>query len=85
MYGMSQRSVVSVKWLGTTLCLIGIGLTSFNVYPLNLFFGLIGSGFWTLAGILQNDAPLVLVEFVSTVMYFFGIVVYIVYQVSKWW
>lgn len=84
MYGLSQRSNVSIKWLGTTLCLIGIGLTSFNVYPLNLFFGLIGSGLWTLAGILQNDAPLVIVEFVSTVLYLVGIVGYIIYQVSRW-
>lgn len=81
MYGLSKRSHVSIKWLGTTLCLIGIALTSFNVYPLNLFFGLIGSGFWTLAGVLQNDAPLVLVEFVSTVMYAIGILSYVLWVI----
>jgi hypothetical protein len=85
MYGMSQRGIVPIKWLGTTLCLIGIALTSFNVYPLNIFFGLIGSGCWTLAGVLQNDAPLVLVEFVSTVLYAVGILTYVVSVVLHVW
>lgn len=81
MYGMSQRGIVPIKWFGTTLCLIGIALTSFNVYPLNLFFGLIGSGCWTLAGVLQNDAPLVLVEFIATVMYAIGILSYVLWVI----
>jgi len=85
MYNMSNKhSLLLVKWLGTTLCLIGIALTSFNVYPLNLFFGLIGSGFWTLAGILQQDAPLVLVEGVAVLLYLVGFISYIVLALSKW-
>jgi len=73
-----------IKWLGTTLCLVGIGLTSLNVYPLNLLFGLIGSALWTLAGILQQDAPLVLVELVAAVMYLLGIMFYIINALSSW-
>lgn len=73
-----------LKWLGTILCLVGIALTSFNIYPANIFFGMIGSGLWTLAGILQNDAPLVLVEAVSTVLYLFGIIVYFIYALTSW-
>ena len=66
-----------IKWGGTVLCLIGIGLTSFNVYPLNILFGLIGSGLWTYAGILQRDLPLILVEVVAVILYFAGVVTYI--------
>lgn len=80
----NKHSLLLTKWLGTTLCLIGIGLTSFNVYPLNLFFGLIGSSLWTLAGILQQDAPLVLVELVAAVMYFLGIMLYIIHALYTW-
>ena len=80
----NKHGLLLVKWLGTTLCLIGIALTSFNVYPLNLFFGLIGSGFWTLAGILQQDAPLVLVEGVAVLLYLVGFISYIVLALSKW-
>ena len=85
MYYLSkQYSMLLIKWLGTTLCLVGIGLTSLNVYPLNLLFGLIGSALWTLAGILQQDAPLVLVELVAAVMYLLGIMVYIINALSLW-
>lgn len=61
-----------VKWLGTILCLLGIGLTSFNIYPLNIFLSLVGSGLWTYAGYLQKDNPLFLVEFVAVIMYVSG-------------
>lgn len=66
-----------IKWLGTILCLIGIALTSFNVYPLNILFGLVGSGLWTYAGLLQRDIPLILVEAVAVALYFGGVIAYI--------
>lgn len=87
MYNMSRCSdlqLILIKWSGTALCLIGIALTSFNIFPANIIFGLIGSGLWTVAGILQNDAPLVLVEAVATVLYLFGIILYIINALTAW-
>ena len=79
-----QHGLLLIKWLGTLLCLIGIALTSFNIFPANIVFGLIGSGLWTLAGVLQNDAPLVLVEAVATILYLFGIILYIINALTTW-
>ena len=79
-----QHSLLLIKWSGTLLCLIGIALTSFNIYPANIVFGLIGSGLWTWAGIVQNDSPLVLVESVATVLYLFGIILYIINALRLW-
>ena len=62
-----------IKWLGTIICLLGIGLTSFNYYPSNIYFGLIGSALWAFAGIAQKDYALFLVEFVAVVMYATGV------------
>ena len=76
--------MIIIKWLGTILCLIGIALTSFNIYPLNILFGLVGSVLWTLAGFMQRDIPLLLVEFVAVVLYFGGIVSYVTIQLGKW-
>lgn len=76
--------MIIIKWLGTILCLIGIALTSFNIYPANILFGLVGSALWTLAGFMQRDVPLLLVEFVAVVLYFGGIVSYISIQLGKW-
>ena len=69
--------MILIKWLGTILCLIGIALTSFNVYPLNLFFSLLGSALWTLAGFLQQDVPLVLVEAVAVIIYVMGVITWL--------
>ena len=61
-----------IKWTGTLLCLVGIALTSFNVYPLNVFLSLVGSALWTWAGYLQDDLPLILVEAVAVTLYLIG-------------
>lgn len=65
-----------IKWLGTILCLCGIGLTSFNIYPLNVVLSLIGSTLWTVAAIIQRDKPLFLVEAVAVVFYIAGLITY---------
>lgn len=70
--------MILIKWLGTILCLIGIGLTSFNIYPANIFFSLVGSGLWTLAGFLQRDVPLFLVEIVAVLFYILGVIAWLV-------
>jgi hypothetical protein len=63
-----------IRWTGTVLCLLGIGLTSLNIFPLNLWFGLIGSGLWAWSGVQQKDYALFTVEFVAVVMYLGGLI-----------
>ena len=65
-----------LKWAGTILCLCGIFLTSFNIYPLNIVLSLIGSTLWTIAGLIQRDMPLFLVEAVAVVFYLAGVINY---------
>jgi len=63
-----------IRWSGTVLCLLGIGLTSLNIFPLNLWFGFIGSGLWAWSGIQQKDWALFVVEGVAVLMYLYGII-----------
>jgi hypothetical protein len=65
------------KWIGTILCLIGIGLTAFNIYPSNVYYGIAGSAIWAAVGLYQRDAPLFLVEAVAVAFYFIGIITWI--------
>ena len=65
---------MSLKWWGTSLCLVGIALTSFNIYPWNIFLGLVGSALWAKAGWDADDVPLFLVEAAAVVMYIAGVV-----------
>ena len=77
MIDLRRNTLKAVKWTGTILCLTGICLTSFNVYPLNVFLSLIGSALWTWAGWVQRDTPLVLVEGVAVTLYFIGVITWL--------
>jgi hypothetical protein len=62
-----------IRWGGTFLCLVGIALTSLNIYPLNLLFGLVGSLLWTVQGYLYRDYALLIVEAVAVLIYLAGV------------
>jgi hypothetical protein len=70
----SLRRRINMKWTGTILCLIGIALTSLNIFPLNLWFGFIGSGLWAWAGLREKDFALFVVEIVAVLMYVGGLI-----------
>jgi hypothetical protein len=71
-----QAKILIIKWLGTILCLTGIALTSFNIYPINILLSLVGSVLWTFAGWAQKDTPLFLVELVAVIFYIAGIITF---------
>jgi hypothetical protein len=62
------------KWLATCLCLAGIALTSFNIYPINIILSAVGSAMWAWAGWKQRDNPLLIVELVAVVFYISGMI-----------
>lgn len=76
--------MIKFKWAGTALCLLGILLTSLNIYPANIVIGLIGSAIWALAGYMQDDNPLLVVELVAVFFYFGGIVLYVYEKLAVW-
>jgi len=66
--------MLAFKWFATCLCLIGIALTSFNIYPINIVLSGVGSAMWAWAGWKQRDAPLLIVELVAVVFYISGMI-----------
>lgn len=63
-----------IRWLGTISYLIGMVLTSLNIYPANLLFGMVGGTAWMAVGISWKDKALILVETASAVIYLAGLV-----------
>lgn len=63
-----------MNWAGTVLYLVGMLLTSWNVYPLNLLFGALGGFAWFVVGISRRDVALVVVELAAAVIYVAGLV-----------
>jgi hypothetical protein len=49
------------RW-GTVLCVIGMFLNAFNIYPLNIVFSAIGSSMWAAVGFGTRDKDLFVVE-----------------------
>ena len=62
------------KWFATCLCLAGIALTSYNIYPMNIVLSAVGSAMWAWAGWKQSDNPLLIVEAVAVFFYASGFI-----------
>lgn len=67
------------RWLGTVSYAVGMVLTSFNVYPLNLPFMLVGASLWTIAAVGVADTPLYVIEGAAILSYGSGLV-YVLYR-----
>lgn len=61
------------EWICTALLLAGVVLTSFNIYPLNIWFLLIGNIGWVVLGILWKKVSLIVMQTVITVIYIAGL------------
>ena len=71
-----RKDVRGLKWFGSTLLLIGLCFTSFNVYPLNLYFMIIGTGTWVLVSYYWKDYALMLLNATSFVISVSGLINY---------
>ena len=70
------KSVRGLKWFGSILLLIGLCFTSFNVYPLNLYFMTIGSIVWVSVGYYWKDGSIILLNVVGFIISITGLVNY---------
>ena len=70
-----MKCMAFIKWSGTALVLIGIGLTSANVlYPVNLWAGFFSCVLWGWAAYKMRETSLLLIEIVAGLMYGIGMV-----------
>ena len=68
-----MKAEVVIEWLATGLFLISVLLTSFNVYPLNLYVALIANILWLWLGFIWKKWSLITVEAVVVIIYFGGV------------
>ena len=68
------KSVRGLKWFGSILLLIGLCFTSFNIYPLNLYFMLIGSAVWVSVGYILKDGSIILLNVVGFIITLVGLI-----------
>jgi len=63
-----------VKWAATITLLIGLTLTSQNIFPYNLYFHLVGTLGWTYVSIVWNDRALIVINSVALSIFINGII-----------
>jgi hypothetical protein len=62
------------EWGITALLIAGVILTSFNVYPLNLYVLLISNLGWVIQALIWRKSSLFVVQAVVTAIYVMGII-----------
>lgn len=71
-----------LEWTATTILLTGVFLTSWDIYPLNLYFSFIGNAMWAAIGIAWRKWGLAFGQIVISLIYTAGIL-RTLYHVSK--
>ena len=66
--------IEKLKWFSSFVLTIGIILTSYNIYPANLYVQVVGVLGWLLTGILTRDNPLIFINSIALVVLVSGIV-----------
>jgi hypothetical protein len=61
-----------VEWSATSILLIGVALTSANIYPLNVVVSLVANLLWLWLGFIWRKWSLIIVEIVIVTMYLAG-------------
>ena len=67
-----------IKWAASIVLIVGIILTSNNIYPLNLYFDIVGLTGWFIVGMIWNDRALIVINVVSLAILINGLVTYYV-------
>ena len=65
-----------IKWASSIMLIVTMILTSANIFPINLYIGLLGMAGWLVVGLLWHDRALIVLNAVSLAIYSMGIIYY---------
>lgn len=71
---LNQPRIFWFEWTCTVVLLAGVALTSFNIYPANIWFLLVGNIGWIALGWIWRKWSLIILQTIITVIYILGIV-----------
>jgi hypothetical protein len=69
-----MRPDVILEWTATGVLLVGVALTSYDVFPINLYVSLAGNLIWVVVGVVWKKPPLVITSAVISAVYLSGLV-----------
>ena len=62
-----------IKWVSSVILIIGMMLTSNNIFPLNLVLHIIGIGGWLIVSMMWNDRALIVINSIGLMIYINGL------------
>ena len=62
-----------VKWISSLVIIVGMIMSSLNIYPYNLYIHLLGVAGWLWVGFLWHDRALILLNAIAVVIFALGI------------
>lgn len=63
-----------IEILATVVLIIGVALTSWNVYPINIYINVVGNFLWFLLAIKWNKWSLIIIQTFVLLLYFGGMI-----------
>ena len=76
MYKKSRKikRVDGLKWTACFILIVELMLTSYNIYPLNLYFMVIGTFLWIMVSFLWKETSLMILNIIACLIGLSGIV-----------
>jgi hypothetical protein len=65
---------VWLEWISTAILMVGILMTAYNVYPLGVWFSLVGNAGWLIVGYLWKKWSLIIIELMAVAIYISGLI-----------
>jgi hypothetical protein len=64
-----------MEWTATAVLMVGVALTAWNIYPLNIYFSLAGNFGWLIVGYMWRKWSLITIQLVVSIIYVAGILI----------
>ena len=64
-----------LEWSSTVILTIGVALTAWNIYPMNVYFSLAGNVGWTIIGFMWRKWSLIVIQGVLSLIYIIGLLI----------
>jgi len=80
MHGLEKKifNEKVIEWVSTIFLILGVILTSYNIFPANIWVAFLGNTGWIIIGIIWKKASLVIVSIFLGVIYLSGLFNYYV-------
>jgi uncharacterized membrane protein len=70
---VSKRTEFIIEWTSTAILIVGVALTAWNIYPLNVWLSLAGNFGWFVIGWIWRKYSLLTIQIVVTIIYLMGL------------